>query len=264
MGRKEIGLWTAAAFLWALLAVLWTVGQGMTRSLREETELRALENRMASMAGETMEKQLKIAKWYNLQLEQGKYVPEWDYESILNLGEGRMGLLTVPELELSLPISHGIGGEAGHDPGTALPLGGREEQTVLYIDRAVLWRGGMAVYTALPGCTLCWQVESIQVMPRDWPADHPSGSALLTLVWDRGGRRTIVRCRPSQESPRQTDVRMENALLWGISPLFLIPVLCGLGKILYFIHPGRRKKGFPWRKLWKIPEKTPISVFAKI
>lgn len=267
MGRKEIGLWTAVTFLWALLAVLWTVGLGIGKQLEERKAVAELELRMEAMEAEPLEKQLKIAKWYNLQLEQGNYVPEWDYESILNLGEGRMGLLQVPDWELKLPITHGIGGVAGHDPETSLPLGGREEQTVLYIEKAVLWREGMMVRTALPGAEQEWQVESIQVMPGDWPVEHPAGSALLTLVQDTDSTRTIVRCRPGQESLREkpdADSLGKQAFFWGISPLFLIPVLCTLGKFLYFLHPWAGESLGTCRKLWNTPEKPPKSVFAKI
>lgn len=263
MGRKEIGLWTAAAFLWALLAVLASVGQGVDRSFREKAEIRALELRMGAMEEKTVEKQLKIAKWYNLQLEQGHYVSQWDYESILDLGEGKLGLLRVPELGLSLPITHGIGGVAGHDPATALPLGGRGEQTVLYIGRYGSWQEGMTVQTALPGAEGDWQVVSIQVMPSGWPVDHPAGSALLTLVYDRGSTRTIVRCCPGQGSPLKkpdADALGKQALFWGISPLFWIPVLCVLGKFLYFLHPGAGESRGTRRKLWNIPEKMPESV----
>lgn len=267
MGRRELGFLTVLAFLWALLAVAVSLRLGMEKRMEEASAGVVLESRMASMDPASVERQLKIAKWYNYQLEQGKFVPERDYQSIWNLGEGQMGLLRIPELELVLPITHGIGGMAGHDPATALPAGGREEQTVLYIEKSVPWREGMALETSLPGVELMWQVESIQVMPPHWPVDQPAGSALLTLVIDREENRTIVRCRPGGGIPKELpepEIRIKQALFWGISPLFLVPGICGLGKILYFIHPGGSRRRILPGILWKFPEKGRKLDYATI
>lgn len=245
MGRKGIGFWTAVGFLGALLAVTVSAGLGIRTVLAQRWVAAELRAQMESMEEATIEKQLKIAKWYNWSLEQGNFVPERVYRSILDLGAGRMGLLQVPELGLSLPITHGTGGPAGHDPATALPTGGREEQTVLYIDKDLPWREGMAVQTVLPGTGESWQVESIQVMSAGWPVDHPAGSALLTLVHDQGSTRTIVRCRPWEGVPweRQDGPSVAGrALFWGISPLWMVSALCAMEKILRFMHPGRRNK----------------------
>ena len=231
MGRRELTFWTVLAFFWALLAVAASLWAGVGQRLEERKILAALEYRMEAMGEGAIEKQLKIAKWYNWSLEQGNYVPEWDYESILNLGEGRMGLLSVPELKLALPISHGVTGPAGHDPETAFPTGGSREQTVLYIEKTILWREGMAVKTVLPGAEQTWLVESIQVMPAGWPVDHPAGRAQLTLVTDRGDTRTIVRCRPGQVRIQIGENPLREALFWAMAPLIWVPVLCFIGKM---------------------------------
>lgn len=267
MGRRELGFLTGLACLWAVLAVAVSLGLGMEKRMEEVSVGAVLESRMASMDPESLEKQLKIAKWYNYQLEQGKFVPDRDYQSIWNLGEGQMGLLRVPELDLTLPITHGIGGLVGHDPATALPTGGREEQTVLYIEESVSWREGMALETRLPGAEIIWQVESIQIMPPQWPVDHPAGSTLLTLVFDRAENRTIVRCRPGTGIPRELpapEMLIRQALFWGILPIFLVPGISGLGKILYFIHPGGSRRRILPGILWKFPEKGRKLDFATI
>lgn len=267
MGRRELGLLIYLAVLWAVLAVAVSLRLGMEKRMEEVSAVAALENRMASLEAESIEKQLKIAKWYNYQLEQGKYLSERDYQSIWNLGQGQMGLFSVPELELAVPITHGIGGRAGHDPASALPTGGREEQTVLYLQVPVLWREGMELRTVLPGAETVWQVESIQRMPPNWPADHPGGTALLTIVYDRGNTRTIVRCRPGTTTANpapEPETVGKQALLWGISPLFLIPVLWGTGKILCFFTARRRQKAVFVTKLVENARNQPKSVFPKI
>lgn len=267
MRRMVLRFWSGMAFLGAVLAVGTSLWLGIEQRVEEVASAAALESRMASLDAVSIEKQLKIAKWYNFQLEQGKHVAQWDYQSIWNLGEGQMGLLQVSELELVLPITHGIGGVAGHDPDSAFPIGGREDRTLLYIQVPVLWREGMVLETRLPGVELKWQVESIQVMPPHWPVDHPPGSALLTLVYDRPENRTIVRCRPGTGTPKpvpEPEMLKKQALFWGISPIFLIPVLCRAREILHFLHRREHIRRKQVRILWKLPEKQPKSFFSKI
>ena len=246
MGRKGIGFCTAVCFLGALLAVMLSVRLGIGDYLEAQAVVETLELRMASMEEQALEKQLKIAKWYNWSLEQGRYVPERNYQNVLNLGEGRMGLLLIPQWKLQLPITHGVGGAAGHDPTTSLPTGSRETQSVLYIEKPMPWHQGMVIQTVLPGVKLDWRVEGIQVMPSGWPPDHPEGCGLLTLVYDNGNTRTLVRCRPG-DGKHPDSVAGEDlgsrAFFWGCAPLFTIPALCGAEKMLYFIHPRKRRKG---------------------
>ena len=244
MGRNGIRYITALSFLGTVLMLITYVGM-IEKQWREDRAVVAdMLLRMESMDGEVGEKQLKIAKWYNWSLEQGNYVPDWDYGNILNLGEGRMGLLQVPELGIYMPITHGIGGAVGHDPASALPVGGGIDHTVLYIGRGAPWREGMTVETVLPGVELTWEVVSIQVMPGDWPADHPADGPLLTLVWDREETRTLIRCRPGTGGEKTVKTPLKEAILGGILPLFAVPAVCILGKVpdLLFFRRQNRKK----------------------
>lgn len=196
MGRKMIGLWMALGVLAAvLLAAVPVTAHVRERQFRERTaeEIRIC---MKAMDPETVKLQTNLARWYNINLTFAE--PEQDfqraYAGIFNLGQGRMGLLEIPELELALPITHGIQGAAGHDPSTALPVEGQGNHMVLYLQDALPLAEGMTVHMELPGTTRYFRVESIQVMPAGWPTDCPSHREMLTLVQDRGNRRMIVRC----------------------------------------------------------------------
>lgn len=242
MGRKGMGFCAALCFLGAFLAVTVSAWMGIQRCLEQRAAVATLELRMASMEEKAAQKHLNIAKWYNWSLEQGNFVPEWDYQNVLNLGEGEMGLLHIPAEKLSFPITHGIGGVAGHDPATSLPVGGRMSHTVLYIEKAVSWREGMEVWTILPGIRLQWQVQSIRVMPAGWPWDYPEEESLLTLVYDKGNTRTLIRCQPGMGSQREANHLERRVFFWGCMPFFLVPVFCGLGNTLFYIHPRKGKK----------------------
>ena len=60
-----------------------------------------------------------------------------DYDSLLNLaGNGIMGYVEIPAIDVLLPICHGVGEDslergAGHMPTTSLPIGGRGTHTVI-------------------------------------------------------------------------------------------------------------------------------------
>lgn len=60
-----------------------------------------------------------------------------EYESLLNLeGDGVMGTLSIPKIDLRMPIYHYTDAEdlqqgVGHEPGTSLPIGGSSTHAVL-------------------------------------------------------------------------------------------------------------------------------------
>ena len=80
------------------------------------------------------------AESYNQLLASGVTAAELealDYDSLLNLaGNGIMGYIEIPAIDVLLPICHGVGEDslergAGHMPTTSLPIGGRGTHTVI-------------------------------------------------------------------------------------------------------------------------------------
>ena len=74
------------------------------------------------------------AEAYNRQLASGTIVEgeiPADYDGLLNLtGNGMMGYIEIPAIDVLLPIYHGVDEEslqigAGHMPSTSLPVGGK-------------------------------------------------------------------------------------------------------------------------------------------
>lgn len=83
---------------------------------------------------EEMEAARAAAEAYNRQLASGTIVEgeiPLDYDSLLNLtGNGMMGYIEIPAIDVLLPIYHGVGEDslehgAGHMPSTSLPVGGK-------------------------------------------------------------------------------------------------------------------------------------------
>ena len=83
-----------------------------------------------------------------------------EYQAVLNLaGDGVMGELVIPKIDVDLPIYHGVTGEGmlhgvGHMPSTSLPVGGPSTHVVL------------AGHTGLPSARIFEDLDRLQ--PGDW------------------------------------------------------------------------------------------------
>lgn len=103
-----------------------------------------------------------------------------DYDSLLNLtGDGIMGYIEIPLIQVSLPIYHGTDSKTldiglGHLLGSSLPVGGKSTHTVLTghsgmatqkmfsdLDKLEL---GDVFYLQVLGKTLAYQVDAINVV----------------------------------------------------------------------------------------------------
>ena len=90
--------------------------------------------------GEELDTARAEAEAYNELLASGATVAELealDYDNLLNLaGNGIMGYIEIPAIDVLLPICHGVGEDslergAGHMPTTSLPIGGKGMHTVI-------------------------------------------------------------------------------------------------------------------------------------
>ena len=90
--------------------------------------------------GEELDTARAEAEAYNELLASGATAAELDtldYDSLLNLaGNGIMGYVEIPAIDVLLPICHGVGEDslergAGHLPSTSLPIGGKGMHTVI-------------------------------------------------------------------------------------------------------------------------------------
>lgn len=107
-----------------------------------------------------------------------------DYESQLNMGgDGIMGYVSIPKIQVNLPIYHGTGADSlergiGHLLGSSLPIGGEDTHSILtahsgmatqkmFSDLPLLTEGDV-FYLNVLGETLAYQVDQINtVLPHD-------------------------------------------------------------------------------------------------
>jgi sortase (surface protein transpeptidase) len=184
----------ALAFILALAAVLLPSVKYVQQAQANRHLLEKMEQNLAALGEEQLEKHRNLARWYNYHLDLGASGLDVAYGSILNVADGAMAVLEVPQLHMRLPVFHGEQGAVGHLPDSHFPIGGRTLHTVLRIQESYDWRIGMAVYIDCLGQRTMYRVESIQVMGAGWPAQWPSELERLTVLHDRGGQRTIIRC----------------------------------------------------------------------
>ena len=126
------------------------------------------------------------------------------YDALLDLnGDGIMGFVRIPAINIVLPIYHGVEGEtledgAGHLPGSSLPVGGPGTHAVIaahsglasqrmFSDLEQLKEGDLFYFSVL-GDTLAYEVDQIKVVEPDDASDLG--------VMEGGDFATLVTCTP--------------------------------------------------------------------
>lgn len=239
MVGKLLKLWSFLAFIFVLAIVAGKMYIWISEQQEMACRLQALEAKVDAMTDGERKFHRDIAKWYNYNLEQGTPGLWSAYERVLDLEDGMMAILDVPDLRLRLPVSHGQESPVGHDPDTPLPIGGRGNHTVLFLSRGYVWEEGMPVYIDCLGRRIIYQVESVEVLAPPWPAEQPAeaGQDLLTLLHDRGNQRTLVRCVRCQSlSVRDQTSRLE----WQGVVIAPLAVLL-LSAVLRWYSAGKQK-----------------------
>lgn len=112
---------------------------------------------VAEVDDDQKNKMLEDAQDYNERLNSlsvplAQYKEIDGYDSALNVdGHGMMGYLTIPKINVEIPIYHGIensalGSGAGHLEGSSLPIGGKGNRPVLCSHRGI---PGLRLFTDL-------------------------------------------------------------------------------------------------------------------
>ena len=206
--------------------------------------------------------------------ERNSTLPE--YVDLLNLsGNGVMGYVEIPRLELSLPIYHGDtndGLEIGvaHLFGTSLPVGGESTHAVIsghsgmasqrmFTDLTSMEIGDI-FYIDVLGERLAYQVDQIeQVLPNDNSKIMiESGKDYVTLLtctpYMINTHRLLVRGTRIEYHAAEKiveampEVKVESEWLrqyWRgiISGLFILLVIILVATVIALIRKGRKKRG---------------------
>ena len=215
---------------------------------------------VSNMNAEEYEKIIRIAEAYNKKLADSGILwtlneeQEKEYEEQLNIGSsGIMGYISIPKIDVMLPIYHGIDEAVlqvaiGHIPGSSLPVGGTSSHCVisghrglpsarLFTDIDKLVEGDTFTITVLDQ-TLTYEVDQIRtVEPTDLSdLQIEKGKDYLTLVtctpYGINTHRLLVRGHRTKNADGDAAV-IADAL--QIEPVYIAPFVAGPILILLVI-----------------------------
>lgn len=191
------------------------------------------------------------------------------YEDSLNIaGDGMMGIVEIPKIDIKLPIYHGTGDEvlqkaAGHLEGSSLPIGGESTHAVISAHRGL---PSASLFTDLDQLeigdhflihvldeTLCYEVDQILVVdPEDTSAlAVEDGEDLVTLLtctpYGVNTQRLMVRGHrvpyeeqavADEQTPLSGFSLHTNYLLWVVVGI----VITGVFILILFIREKKLQK----------------------
>lgn len=195
------------------------------------------------------------------------YVLPDNYEEVLNLnGDGVMGYLEIPRIDVELPIYHGTSEEvlekgAGHLEATALPIGGKNRHPVISAHRglpsAELFTRldemeiGDWFYLSVLDETLAYEVDKITVIEPEeleflTPEENRDLLTLLTCTpYGMNTHRLLVRGTrvPYEETEfTKTGKEPEKSDSWRAQYLRAVLTGAALLAVLGLIIIGRRRR----------------------
>lgn len=180
-----------------------------------------------------------------------------EYYETLDIGDGVMGYIHIPEIRVLLPIYHGVSDEVlekgvGHIPATALPVGGEGTHSVLtghtglthakMFNDLIELRQGDAFYLEVLEETLAYQITAIEiVLPDDISSlQREDGKDKVTLItctpYSVNSHRLLVtgeRVPYTENMQRNRDYAATTFPWWIVILLFgVIVVIMIVGKRL--------------------------------
>ncbi len=264
MGKWKRGL--------ALLLIMGGVGlfvyPRLQMVLADRSQTIAIGNYEEGVSGydeKWKERELEKARAYNNGLSEvafpdpfghgGSLETAGEYEEILNVDRGMMGVLEIPCIEVELPIYHGIAEDVlqkgvGHISQTAFPVGGEGNHTVLSTHRGLPdarlftdldeLEPGDAFYIRVLGNNLAYEVDQVEVVdPGDVSLLKPEeGKDYVTLLtctpYGINSHRLLVRGSRVNYVPevkaqiQKKVVRTEKYTVFGIGAAAILTVAAGV------------------------------------
>lgn len=246
-----------------LAVMLYPVLSNLYNQMTGSHAIQEFNEYISDQSEEILKEQRRLAEVYNASLKDSEVVCEQAYEEIMDFGNGMMGYIEIPVIEVYLPIYHGVDENvlskgAGHISGSAFPIGGEGNHSVLsghtglpsaklFTDLAEVEEGDL-FYIHIAGEVAAYEVDQITVvLPEEVDKLLPEeGKDYCTLVtctpYGINSHRLLVRGHRTQYTvPAQGDAESKTPgiyrWIWGIG--------IGLGILLAAACAGLllKKKG---------------------
>ena len=191
MMRKLSGIFFGLLFLTGLGILCYPTISDQWNTYRQSQLITTYEEAVSVLEPEDYSREWEAARAFDGQLEQNNLygdvfgegegeLEDTEYWKVLNIsGDGVMGYLSIPKINLKLSVYHGTGEEvlqtgAGHLNGTKLPIGGESTHSVLAAHRGLpsarlftdidqLYKGDR-IYIHILDETLAYEVDQILPM----------------------------------------------------------------------------------------------------
>lgn len=261
-------------FAAGLSLLLYPTVSNFYNSYRQSQMIREYSGQLQQLEEDAYQELLEQAQSYNSDLltrpNHFALTPELEerYWQLLDAGgQGVMGYLEIPVIDLTLPIGHGTGDDVletsvGHLSWSSLPVGGESTHCVLSGHRglpsAELFTNldrlepGDEFYIHVLGRTLTYRVDHMAVVE---PTDYSllgieTGKDYVTLMtctpYGINSHRLLIRgCRVAEQEDDSGMLTVRNEVS-RVSLVYLIPaalaVLCAVIFVMVLLDGRRRKK----------------------
>ena len=184
-----------------LLVMLYPTISNVYNELTGSYAIQEFNEQLADQSEEKLAEHKMMAESYNaaLQKSMDKIDCPYDYNDIMDFGNGMMGYIEIPVIDVYLPVYHSVDESVltkgvGHIPKTAFPIGGEGNHSVLTghtgLPSAELFtnlekvKEGDRFYVHIAGEVVAYEVDQILVvLPEEVDGIMPvAGKDYCTLV----------------------------------------------------------------------------------
>ena len=251
-----------------LLVMLYPTISNLYNELTGSYAIQEFNEQLADQSEEKIAEHRMMAESYNaaLQKNMDKIDCPYNYNDIMDFGNGMMGYIEIPVIDVYLPVYHSVDESVltkgiGHIPKTAFPIGGEGNHSVLTghtgLPSAELFtdleevKEGDRFYVHIAGEVVAYEVDQILVvLPEEVDGIMPVvGKDYCTLVtctpYGINSHRLLVRgYRIEMEADEEVVAEVESTTNEHLFPIIAILgstlVLAGV-VVTYFILKKRKK-----------------------
>ncbi len=253
-----------------LLVMLYPTISNLYNQMTGSYAIQEFKENLADQGQAVLEEQRKMAEAYNASLYGTEGTKcEYEYEDIMDFGNGMMGYIEIPVIDVYLPVYHSVSESVlskgvGHIPKTAFPIGGEGNHSVLSghtgLPSAELLtdlsqvKEGDEFYIHILGGILAYKVDQIQVvLPEEADSLLPTpGMDYCTLVtctpYGVNSHRLLVRgtrveyVEEVEETIAVTEESENNTILMIVFFAGIVVLLVVLVVIIRHVNKKKNKK----------------------
>lgn len=275
--RKKMTALAIVLFLVGILLILYPMVSNYLATVKNTEKVHQYDETIFSMSVAARDAEWEKALTYNDALlgkqlhtpylsQSGSTLPA-NYHDVLNI-EGMMGYLTIPAIDVKLPIYHGIGNDVlnkgvGHIEGSTLPIGGKGGHSLLTAHTGTHFsllftnlekmKSGDRFYIHVLGKEMAYKVDQIKVVePQDVSAlaASPEGDYVTLITCTPYGinsQRLLVRGIRQPDAPKERMPKGNPYAAYFWAMLTVLPLgAVALATLLLLKrkqHQALRKKG---------------------